>query len=287
MQQIIPTSTTSPPDLNVECAAHLWSQGHSEQPPSLPSSTHQRLWDAPDCQAKSRLLAVSCPESGAWLNALPISTLGLRLADDVVRIAVGLRLGIPLCSPHPCCCCGATVEPLGTHGLSCRFSKGRHPRHASLNDLVKRTLESAEIPSHLEPNGLYRSDGKRPDGVSIVPWKGGRILVWDVTCPDTLAPSHSSLASREAGSVVQEAEYKKTQKYSHLSPAHFFVPITVETMGVFGPEARNFFRELARRIKSVTDDHMTHQYLVQRVSVIIQRGNAAAVLGCIGEGSVV
>ena len=73
----------------------------------------------------------------------------------------------------------------------------------------------------------------------------------------------------------------------NLSPAHFFIPIAVETMGVFGPEARNFFRELARRIKSVTDDHMTHQYLVQRVSVIIQQGNAAAVLGCIGEGSVV
>ena len=165
MQQIIPTSTTSSPDLNIECATHLWSQGHSEQPPSLPSSTHQCLWDAPrvastyddllvdapDCQAKSRLLAVSCPESGAWLNALPISTLGLCLADDVVRIVVGLRLGIPLCSPHPCCCCGATVEPLGTHGLSCQFSKGRHPQHASLNDLVKRALESAEIPSHLEP----------------------------------------------------------------------------------------------------------------------------------------
>ena len=120
-----------------------------------------------------------------------------------------------------------------------------------------------------------------------MPWKGGKIFVWDVTCPDTVAPSHSSLASSEAGSVVQEAEYKKTQKYSHLSPAHFFVPIAVETIGVFDPEARNFFQELARRIKSVTDDHMTLQYLAQHVSVVIQRGNAAAVLGCIGEGSAV
>ena len=125
-------------------------------------------------------------------------------------IAVCFRLGIPLCSTHPCCCCAAAVEPLGTHELSCQFSKGRHPRHASLNDFVKKALESAEIPSHLEPNGLYRSDVKTPDGVSIVPWKGGKILVWDVTCPDTMAPSHSSLASREAGPVGQDAEYKKT-----------------------------------------------------------------------------
>ena len=65
------------------------------------------------------------------------------------------------------------VEALGVHGLSCRFSKGRHSRHAALNDILKRTLESAKIPYHLEPSGLFRSDGKRPDGASIVPWKGG------------------------------------------------------------------------------------------------------------------
>ena len=224
VQQIIPTSTTSPPDLNIECATHLWSQGHFEQPLSLPSSTHQRLWDvprvastydnllmdAPDCQAKSHLLAVSCSQSGHGLMCFLLLRQACALLMMCTIIAVGLHLGIPLCSPHPCCCCAATVEALGTHELSCRFSKGQHPRHASLNDFVKKALESAEIPSSLEPNGLYRSDGKRPDGVSIVPWKGGKILVWDVTCPDTMAPSHSSLPSREAGSVAQDADYKKT-----------------------------------------------------------------------------
>ena len=43
-----------------------------------------------------------------------------------------------------------------------------------------------------------------------MPWKGGKILVWDVSCPDTMASSHSSLASREAGSVALDAEYNKT-----------------------------------------------------------------------------
>ena len=27
-----------------------------------------------------------------------------------------------------------------------------------------------EIPSHLKPSDIFRADGKRPDGVSIVPW---------------------------------------------------------------------------------------------------------------------
>ena len=38
-------------------------------------------------------------------------------------------------------------------------------------------------PSRLEPTDIYRSDGKCPDGASIVPWKGGRVLFWDATCP--------------------------------------------------------------------------------------------------------
>ena len=75
-----------------------------------------------------------------------------------------------------------------------------------MNDLVKRSLDSAKIRSHLDPTGLYRTDGKRPDGATLVPWKGGRVLVWDVTCADILAPSHKQLASREARVVAASAE---------------------------------------------------------------------------------
>ena len=41
---------------------------------------------AQDEQARARLLTVSCAESGAWLNALPIAPLSLHLSDDVVRL---------------------------------------------------------------------------------------------------------------------------------------------------------------------------------------------------------
>ena len=161
-------------------------------PPSQPSASRQRVWDAPKIEAsiqslwdlaisdgaKARLLAISCAESGAWLNALPLSSIGLRMDDDVVRIAVGLRLGLPLCSAHTCSGCGGDVLEDGIHGLSCRYSRGRHSRHAALNDIVKHSLDAAKIPSHLEPSGLYRVDGKRPDGASVVPWQKGKILVY-------------------------------------------------------------------------------------------------------------
>ena len=115
----------------------------------------------------AHLLAAHTRESGAWLNALPVSALGLCMDDDTVHVAMGLRLGAPLCLPHVCHHCGAEVGKLGTHGLSCHKSQGRHPRHASINSLIQRHLSAAGIPAHLEPTGLCRSDGKRPDGTDF------------------------------------------------------------------------------------------------------------------------
>ena len=119
---------------------------------------------------RARLLAVQAKESGAWLNALPVPSLGLRLDDEVVCIAAGLRLGVPLCRPHVCSQCGGHVDELGIHGLSCQFSAGRLSRHTAINTIVKTSLARAQFPSMLEPSGLSQSDGKHPDGVTITPW---------------------------------------------------------------------------------------------------------------------
>ena len=63
----------------------------------------------------------------------------------------------------------------------------------------------------------------------MVPWSGGKVLVWDATYPDTLAPSYSSLATREAGAVAEEAERSKKAKYSHLERSHCLIPVAVDS----------------------------------------------------------
>ena len=56
----------------------------------------QLLEGATDEVCRARLLASTAKESGAWLHALPISSLGLRMDDDSAsRIASG-------CGPHSC-----------------------------------------------------------------------------------------------------------------------------------------------------------------------------------------
>ena len=226
-----------------------------------------------------RLLAATCKESGAWLNALPISSLGLRVDDTKLRISMSLRLGLPLCRSHTCQHCGAEVSQSATHGLSCKRSAGRHYRHSAVNDIIHRALVAAHVPSRLEPLGLYRSDGKRPDGISTVPWKCGQLLVWDATCPDTFAPSYSTIAAQQVGAVAQQAEDKKMQKYKHLDSCHFFTPVAIETTGVFGPRTNDFLKELGHRLRQVSGEANSFSYLTQRLSVAIQRGNSASVMG--------
>ena len=93
--------------------------------------------------------------------ALPISSCGLRLDDEAVRVAVGIRLGLNLCEPHTCRC-GAMVDARGLHSFVCKHAPGRTTRHHALNDVIFRAFSSASIPATKEPVGLTRLDGKRP-----------------------------------------------------------------------------------------------------------------------------
>ena len=169
--------------------------------------------------------------------------------------------------------------------LETRKSAGRITRHSALNDLIKNSLATAEIPSRLEPTSLSRSDGKRPDGISLMPWKQGRCLVWDVTCCDTLAHSHLNRAVTGPGVVATDAECRKQLKYEAISQTHCFIPVAVETLGALGEEATAFLKDLGRRIAASTKEHRSFEFLMQRVSVIIQRGNAACVLGTTSDNN--
>src|SRR5260221_12336926 len=112
----------------------------------------------------ARLLASRVPHSGDWLHAWPITACGLRLSNEAIRVAIGLRLGSSLCSPYTCPY-GALVDARGNHGLSCHRSAGRQSRHAQLNDAIHRALIGAGIPSSKEPPGLLR-----PGGCTLVGW---------------------------------------------------------------------------------------------------------------------
>ncbi|KAL0841226.1 hypothetical protein ABMA28_014960 [Loxostege sticticalis] len=267
-------------------------------PPKSLSS--QKQWDEPLCSniqnnlistsdsasERARLLAVSQAESGYWLQALPSANVGTLLDRTSLTLSVCLRVGAKINHPHRCRC-GDHVCELGHHGLSCQLSAGRVSRHACINDVIRRALVAINVPAVLEPNGIFRDDGKRPDGMSLIPWKLGRSLIWDATCVDTLAPSHLSSTSSVAGAAATSAECLKRRKYAALNDGYIFVPFGVETMGPWGPSARALFKEISKRLSDATGDQRAGSYLGQRISLAIQRGNAASLLGTIPGGSAV
>ena len=296
LQALILGSFIHSPDAAFKSACTQWSGIHKLAPLSGTSAASQRLWDAPGiatdkfnvtCAAttpldKARLLALSASHSSDWLLALPISSCGLRLDNEAIRVAVGLRLGLPLCEAH-ICPCGATVDTRGVHGLSCRRSAGRAARHQQVNDLVYRALRRADVPAIKEPAGLARSDGKRPDGLTLIPWQGGRCLTWDVTIVDTCAASYVDANASAAGAAAEAAAIRKTAKYGTVALNHIFIPLAIETLGPLGSEALSFFADLGRRLSLSSDDPRETCYLFQRLSMLVQRYNAVAFRGSFVE----
>ena len=232
-----------------------------------------------DAYNSARLAAVSAPHSGDWLHALPIASCGLKLDNEAIRVAVGLRLGVDLCISHNCPC-GLLVDTKGSHSLSCKLACGRMIRHFHLNDVIYRALASADTPASKEPSGLLRSDGKRPDGLTLIPWQAGRSLTWDVTVSHTAASSYLSNVAATAGGVAEMAAERKREKYVELEKSYIFQPISFETFGPINSSGHSFISEIGRRISAISGDVRETAFLYQRLSVTVQRFNAIAFRGC-------
>ena len=226
-----------------------------------------------DTYSHAQFLAATADHSGDWLCALPITQCGLKLDNEAIRTAVALRLGLDLGAPHACRC-GTLVDANGQHAFVCKHAPGRMMRHHALNDVVTRALNRAAIPASKEPIGLSRDDGKRPDGMTLIPWQSGKLLIWDVTVISTLASSYVSLSSQEKGKAAELAATRKEDKYSCLSRTYTFQPLAFENCGAMNESAYDFFRTVGRKITEVTGEKRETSFLFQRLSVSLQRFNS-------------
>ena len=118
---------------------------------------------------RARLLAASKPHTAAWVQAIPVTNLGLHLDAETDRVAVARGLGSPICEPHTCRHCNHQVDQQGLHGDTVCPAPSQRVAFPITPDVVKRSLASAGLPSVLEPLGLDRGDGKRPHGLTLSP----------------------------------------------------------------------------------------------------------------------
>ena len=70
--------------------------------------------------------------------------------------------------------------------------------------------------------------------------------------------------------------HSKTAKYGALSVSHIFVPVAVETAGTWGKSDIELVQEIGKRITTATEDTRETMFLIQRLSIALQKGNAIA-----------
>ena len=134
------------------------------------------------------------------------------------------------------------------------------------NDVIRESLKRACIPSALEPTGLIRNDGRRPDGVTMLPWSRGRSLAWDFTSVHSLVASHLSKGRQEGSSVAIAKEAIKRQHYNDIPSCYILKSVAIETLGGIGDSSWTFLSTLGQRIQEQTGEKRSFAWL-QRLSI--------------------
>ena len=149
--------------------------------------------------------------------------------------------------------------------------------------MICRSLCATHFSTQREPIGLY-STQTRPDGLTLVPLRQGSCIVWDSTVVDTLAPSHVQQTALSAGAAADAMEELKRHKYAgRLSPAYEFVPLGFETLGAMGRSTRDMVDFLGKRLVAATGNLRAGEYLLQRLSLALLRGNVGSILGSVRQ----
>jgi len=118
------------------------------------------------------------------------------------------------------------------------------------------------------------------DGLTLIPWQGGKPLTWDVTVVSTLAASYLSSSARSAGAAADLAASRasrKEAKYTSLTNSYIFQQIALESHGAFSASAITFLTTLGERLTGTSGDLCEMSCLFQRLSVIVQRFNSVLI----------
>jgi len=73
-------------------------------------------------------------------------------------------------------------------------------------------------------------NGKRPDGLTLLPWNSRCSATWDVTVVDTLGNTYLQQSAITSASAAETAAVRKRNKYSSLSSTQDFFLVALETL---------------------------------------------------------
>lgn len=116
--------------------------------------------------------------------------------------------------------------------------------------VIKRSLATTNFLSALEPPGILKNDGKRANGMSLIPWKPGKPTSWDFTCSDKMASSHLNSTSKASGIAAHIVEYLN---------------------GKFAPQALVFKKEIGKLF--LKQESLERRLFLFKELIELQKGN--------------
>ena len=228
----------------------------------------------------ARLASLGLPYAGAWLDAAPISALGLYLQPSEFTMATKYRLGIPVYDRGgPCPACHKPSDNLGDHSLCCGHQGERISRHNRLRDTLHDIAASAALGPVKESRFLLPGSDRRPADVFLPSWAAGQDAALDVT---VVNPLQEALVVGAAANPGHALTFRYNAKMAESSEdCHHqgiaFSPIVIESLGGFHEVAVREVKKLASALARHTgeEEGITIRQSFTRLSLLLMKGNAA------------
>ena len=167
--------------------------------------------------------------------------------------------------------------------MHCRDDRGlKSGRHDRIRDNIFKEAQHASLNPTKEMPGLIPNSQSRPADVYIGNWVDGRKIAFDVS---VVSPTQDAILHRAADNAAAAIEMRKTTKNrTHLdncrSQGITFQPLVVETFGGWDQEAVKYLKDIARldARRWGKNDAIEIKHFFQRLSMALQRGNAALLI---------
>ena len=130
---------------------------------------------------------------------------------------------------------------------------------------------SLDLPSVLEPLVLYRTDGKRPDGVTMIPWKWvnswcGMSRLCMLLHPAVLIKA--LYVTREPPPLRLKC-VKLRSITNWIDNGYTFQPVALDVQGSLSESSEVFITRLCKLLCRSHDDQRAGSFLKQRISMAL------------------
>ena len=225
--------------------------------------------------------------ANGWLNAIPSEALGLKMTSACFSTSLKWILGDTICPPQNCPektitnkKCDRPLDPWGDHAVTCATGPSRIARHDLLNTTWLAAMKTAGLHARAEVQ-VDPDTHKRAADTFVYNWNNGNPAAHDWMVTHVLRegaakhPHDPDWAIRDGESSKKSADKGACDRRSVD-----LVPLVMDTMGGFGPEATKAISKVGNHCRVMGDDdpNLKRKRLAQKLRFTAMRGVATQIL---------